>query len=211
MPKFLALCGAVLLFSVAAPARDDSNSVTPPPTSEATPASPPQYSSFNLPRWQVGVNFNYIRFSPGNGLNMYGFNTSVAGYANDWFGLEGNVGANFGTTPSGGGSGPFSAGNVPTRLILYGGGPHLAYRHDQKFEPWVHALLGGAHFRFSQTGPPTASLAKTNAFAYTLGGGLDFKLGPHFACRSEVDFLGTRFFSTWQKSVQVQTGLVFKL
>jgi hypothetical protein len=207
MRKTLALCGAVLCFALAAAAQD--NSAAPAAVSSATAtAAPARASSFDLYPWQVGVNYVYTRFRSTTTFPMNGFNTSITRYLNDTFGVEGDVGAHFGTTPSTGGPGPFTAPSLKARLIFYGGGLHIAYRHNQRIEPWAHVLFGGAHFRFSQTGGPTASLTKLNNFALVGGGGADIKLGTRLAWRVQADFLGTRFFSTWQKNIQVQTGLV---
>ncbi len=208
MQKFLALCGAVLCFAVAVAAQD--NSTAPATTPGATTASPARRGGSEMPGWQVGINYNFVRFRSESreSFNMQGFNTTVTRYVSDWFGLEGYLGAVSGDTPASGGPGPFTAGNLRAKLIQYGGGPHLAYRHRSKFEPWVHALFGGAHFRFSQTGPPTANLTNINAFAYTVGGGADYKLGFHLYLRGQGDFMSTRFFKTWQKNAQIQGGIV---
>ncbi len=207
MRKTLALCGAVLCFAVATAAQDNSAATAPvsPATATATPAPP---TSFGLDRWQVGVNYAYTRFRSTSTFSMNGFNSSVTRYLNDTFGVEGDVGVHFGTTPSTGGPGPFTAGNLKAKLILYGGGLHIAYRHNQRIEPWVHVLFGGAHFRFTQTGGATAALTKLNNFAVVGGGGADIKLGTRLAWRVQGDFVGTHFFSTWQKNIQAQTGLV---
>ena len=208
MRRFLALCGAVLCFSVGAAAQDGS--AAPAIASSTTVlASPARYPASELPKWQIGINYQYVRFRSGTSFGMHGFNTSITRYANEWFGLEGDVGAVFGDTPSSGGPGPFVQGGLRAKLLVYAAGPHLAYRRSDKVEPWVHAVFGGAHFRFTQTGPPTANLSQTDAFAYAVGGGFDFRLGPHVFWRVQGDFLGTRFFDTWQKNVSAQSGLVF--
>lgn len=208
MSKFLALCGAVLFFSLTAAAQDNS---TAPATDPVAPAASPKASrNYDLPRWQVGINYAYTRFRPSStaNFNLHGFNTSAVFFMNNWFGLEGDAGAHFGTTPSSGGPGILTPGNLDAKLILYGGGPRIAHRGN-RFEPWAHAVFGGAHFRFTQTGGASASLAKLNAFSLATGGGVDFKFGPRVAIRVQGDFLGTRFFSTWQKSAQAQAGFVF--
>ncbi len=200
MRKFLALFAAVLFFSVAAAAQD--NSTAPATTSLASAAaSPARYGASDQSRWAVGINYAFVRFRPGasDSFNLHGFNTSVTGYANDWFGLEGDVGGSFGDTPGTGGPGPFLAGNLRAKLLTYSGGPHIVYRRNDRVQPWAHVLFGGAHFRFTSS---------FNAFSLVAGGGLDYKLRPHIAWRIQGDFLGTRFFTTWQKSAQAQTGLV---
>lgn len=211
MPKLLALCGAVLCFSLPAAAQD--NPGTPTATPASTAATPARWGTSEQSRWQVGLNYNFVRFRPGptDSFNLHGFNTTLVMFGNNWFGLEGHAGAAFGNTPDTGGPGPFTVTHIAAHLITYGGGPHLARRGANKLEPWVHVLFGGGHFRFAQTGGPSAAFTTTNAFALTGGGGVDVKLAPRIYWRIQGDFLGTRFFSTWQKSVQFQTGFVFNL
>jgi len=199
MRKTLALCGAVLCFALAAAAQD--NSAAPAAVSSATAtATPARSSSFDLYHWQVGINYNYVRFRPSSGssFQLNGFNTSLTRYLNDWFGLEADAGAAWGHTPS---SGPLSPSQT-AKFLFYGGGVHLAYRHKDRVEPWVHALVGGAHLY-----PKTAG-NNLSALGYAAGGGLDIKLHPRLSLRVQGDFLGTHFFSTWQKNFQFQTGLV---
>jgi hypothetical protein len=64
------------------------------------------------------------------------------------------------------------------------------------------------HFRFSQT---AGVLGSNNALAGPAGGGVDIFLTPRIAFRGEADAVGSRFFSTNQRSFQVIGGLVFNL
>lgn len=209
MRKLVALCGVVLLFSVAAAAQDTSvaSEAASPASSTATP---PRYGGSSLFHWQVGMNYSYTRFRPGStaSFNLHGFNTSVVAYLKDWIGLEGDVGAGFGSTPSSGGPGNLSPGNLDAKLLTYGGGVRIAHRGDHRFEPWAHGLFGGARFRFTQTGGPSANLATINGYSYTLGTGVDYKLGARIYLRVQGDFLATHFISAWQKNAQIQSGLV---
>ncbi|HEX2715888.1 MAG TPA: hypothetical protein VHM88_27205, partial [Candidatus Acidoferrales bacterium] len=78
MRKLVALCGVVLLFSVAAAAQDTSvaSEAASPASSTATPQ---RYGGSSLFRWQVGINYSYTRFRPGStaSFNLHGFNTSA--------------------------------------------------------------------------------------------------------------------------------------
>jgi len=193
MRNFLALCGTVLLLSLAAAAQDGSR-VRAGYTAASSAASPQRSAALQLPSWQVGISYEYLRFDfLGSGVNLNGFNTSLTRYANDWFGLEADVGPAFGSDSS----------NQSVKFLWYGGGPHLAYRHSGKFEPWVHFLFGGAHV-FPQT-----AFGSRNAYGYIAGGGLDIKLNPRVYWRIQGDFVETHFFDQWQNNAQFKTGLVF--
>src|SRR5207245_627137 len=157
--------------------------------------------------WQVAVSYEYTRFrTPGGYFQMHGINTSATRFVNSWFGLEGDVGADFGSIPNGVTFGPIPQNlNPAAHMIFYGGGPHLTRRTDSRIELWVHGLAGGSHFRFTQTSGPGSA----NGLGSVAGGGADWKLGPRTHLRAQGDYLGTRFFSTFQHSFQIKGGLVF--
>jgi len=193
MRNFLALCGTVLFFSVAAAAQDGSSlmagySAASLAASPQRPTAPASYP------WQVSISYEYLRFNfVGSGVNLHGFNTSLTRYANNWFGFEGDVGPAFGS----------DSNNQRVKFLWYGGGPHLARRHGRKFEPWVHGLFGGAHLF------PLTGRGSVNAFGYMAGGGLDIKLNPRVYWRLQGDFVGTHFFHQRQNNGQFKTGVVF--
>lgn len=193
MRNFLALCGTVLLFSVAAAAQDGSP-VMAGYSAVSLPASPQRPTPSELYTWQVSISYEYFRLDfLGSGVNLNGFNTSLTRFANDWFGFEADVGPAFGSDSS----------NQTVKFLWYGGGPHLAYRHRGKLEPWGHGLFGGAHLF-----PQTASGGR-NAYGYVAGGGVDIKLNPRVYWRIQGDLVGTHFFDGWQNNGQFKAGLVF--
>ena len=200
MRKLLALCGAVLCFSVAAAAQDRSDSsatystVSAAVSSPASPApAPPRFNPYELYPWQVAVTYEFVRFNvAGDHVDLHGMNTSLVRFANDWFALEGDVGASFGGD---------SFGHT-SKFVWYGGGPRLAYRHHPKLEFWLHALAGGAHFL------PQTALGSQNAFAYMAGGGVDYKFAPRLYFRVQGDYLGTRFFNDTQHNMTAKAGFV---
>ena len=77
--------------------------------------------------------------------------------------------------------------------------------HTTVIQPWAHLLAGGAHDRFNQGVGPSAF----NTFGIMGGGGVDFQWRSHVAWRVQVDYLGTRFGSVWQKSVTTGVGILF--
>lgn len=193
MRRLLGLFAILLICAAIAAAADDSSAT--PATQPAPAPAPAAYPAGEQNRWQLGIGYEYFRADVGGGdsLNLHGFSTSMTRFMTDWIGLEAVVGGAFGDAP----------GGVRAKLVTYGGGPKVAYRHNSKFEPWGHAIFGGAHL-FPQT-----SLGSTQAFEYELGGGFDFKIRPRVYWRAEGDYVATRFFSQWQHNAQFRTGLVF--
>ncbi len=191
MRRFLALCGGLLFFSLAAGAQE--NSVAASLVTAAAPS--PQYLSeaFN---WQVALSYQYVHFreAPGTTLHLHGLNTSFTRFTNSWFGLEASAAPAFGSSPAAG---------ERAKFVWYGGGPRLVARSSAKFEPWVHGLVGGAHVL------PQTNLGGQNAFGVVAGGGVDIKLNPRVYWRVQGDYLWTHFFSTTQNSFQLHSGVVF--
>jgi|SRR5579872_1403924 len=156
---------------------------------------------YELGTWQISAGYQYERVNLlGTPFNTNGLNISAVRYFNKWFGAEAQFGFGFGNT---------GATTVPPNLtaksILVGGGPRLALRGHGRLEPWIHGNIGFDHFRFSQT---AGVLGSNNALAGVGGGGVDFRLTPRTSFRGEVDWVGSRFFSTTQRSFQVVTGVV---
>jgi hypothetical protein len=159
-------------------------------------------STYELSQWQVSAGYQFERVNLlGTPFDTNGLNVSVVRYFNSWLGAEGQLGLGFGNT---------GATTFPTDLsaksVIIGAGPRLALRGHTPFEPWVHANIGIEHFRFSQT---AGVLGTNTALAVVGGGGVDFRLNPRTSFRAEVDWIGSRFFSTNQRGFQVVTGVVF--
>jgi len=167
--------------------------------------SGPRYSSegqHEVDPWQIAIGYQYNRDNLlGSPFSTHGVNFSVARNFGRWFGVEAQVGVGFlgntgqTTTPP----------NLDAKSLFVGAGPRLAYRNRSRYEPWVHLVVGMEHYRFSQT---AGFLGSNNAIAGAAGGGVDVYLKPHLALRAEADAVGSRFFSTNQRSFQIVGGLV---
>jgi opacity protein-like surface antigen len=129
----------------------------------------------------------------GTGFNFNGGAGSLNGNINEWFGIEGEFAGYH--TGSNGASGS---------LFTYTVGPKFAYRKDERFTPFVHALFGGAH--------SGGDLGGDSAFAMKVGGGLDYNATPNVAIRMfQVDYALTKFsdgVNDRQHSVIVSAGIV---
>jgi len=144
-------------------------------------------------RWQLGFGIDCIRFQSSIfNASAVGFRTTVTYFTNSWFGIEGSVSAAYA---------PTIFQNEHVKLVLYGGGPKIAWR-QKKWEPWLHALVGGAHEL-----PQTAAGGK-NAFGLQLGGGADYRFNPRFSGRLQGDYVHTSFWSQSQNNFQLSAGFV---
>jgi hypothetical protein len=165
----------------------------------------PGYSSadqHNYDPWQIAIGYQYNRDNLfGNPFNTHGVNISAARYFGRWFGVEAQLGTGF--------LGNTGSNSVPPNLsaksLFVGAGPRVSYRNRGRYEPWAHVVVGLEHFRFPQNG---GMLGSNSALAGAAGGGLDVYLTPNVAFRTEMDFVGSRFFSTTQRSFQVVGGIV---
>jgi hypothetical protein len=97
-----------------------------------------------------------------------------------------------------------------THLKTYLVGPQL--RFPGPISPFVHFLIGGAHESIGKgTGSLITSGPTQNAFATTLGGGLDLKVLPFISLRPiQIDYLLTHFNSKTQNQPRVSAGIVLR-
>jgi hypothetical protein len=125
----------------------------------------------------------------------------MARYFSRWIGVEAQVGVGFlGKTGQ-----TTTHPNLDAKSLYFGVGPRLDIRNRSRYTPWVHFTVGLEHYRFSQT---AGVLGSNNALAGEAGGGVDVYMRPHASFRIEADAVGSRFFSTTQRSFQVVGGLV---
>jgi opacity protein-like surface antigen len=170
------------------------------PLENADPASPPApapkflYGGRDDYRWQLGLGATWLRFrSSVFNASAVGLNTSVVYFTNDWFGIEGDITAAFA---------PTIFQNEHVKIALYGAGPKIAWRQKQ-WEPWAHAVFGGAHEQ------PQTATGSRNSYSIKAGGGADYRLNPRVSFRLEGDYVRTGFFSQSQNNFQLSGGIVF--
>ena len=169
------------------------------PLDNAEPASPSPrprflYGGRDDYRWQLGIAASWLRFrSSVFNANAVGINTSVVYFTNDWLGVEGNITAVFA---------PTIFGNEHVKIATYGAGPKIARRQKQ-WEPWLHAIFGGAHEQ------PQVIGQSRNSYVIKAGGGGDYRWNPRISFRLEGDYVRTGLFSQSQNSFQIAGGVVF--
>jgi opacity protein-like surface antigen len=157
----------------------------------------------------VFAGYSYVRANPAtsssDSFSLNGGTASVAYNFNNW--LSGV--ADFGGYHTTNGLASGLDGTLSTYLF----GPRVSYRRFGRVTPFGEVLFGVAH-----TG---ASLLNTtnsqNAFAMTVGGGVDYRVSSRFSIRPlKVDYLLTRFNelntinAQNQNNLRVSTGIVFR-
>jgi len=152
------------------------------------------YSQDGIVRWDLGLGFTWIRFrSSVFNASAVGLKTSLTYNTNEWFGIEGNVSAAFA---------PEIFGSEHVKLLVYGAGPKISWHRFKRWDPWLHAILGGAHEQ-----PQVAGSGK-NTFAMQLGGGADYNVNYRFSGRLEGNYVRTNFFGQTQNNFQLGAGVV---
>ncbi len=122
----------------------------------------------------------------------FGFDTSVTGFLNKRFGIEGNFDGHFKTKTFNlitcqalGCPPPSFSAHISSFNFM--GGPHFRFQTtNSKVTPYVHALAGGNHSRASSSFV-TGTDSETD-FALKLGGGVDFGLTTHTGIRLSADY-----------------------
>jgi hypothetical protein len=169
------------------------------PREDADPASPAPtprflYGGREDYRWELGLAFTWMRFQSSIvNASLVGLNTSVTYFTNEWFAIEGGISATVA---------PTILANEHVKILTFGVGPKIAWRQKQ-FEPWMHALIGGAHEQ-----PQFAGVGR-NGYAIKAGAGVDYRWNPRLSFRVEADYVRTGFFSQSQNGYQVAGGIVF--
>jgi hypothetical protein len=144
-------------------------------------------------RFQLAVGFEYLRFqSNAFNANLFGVNTDLTYFTNSWFGVEGNVNTGFSSNTLGLGH---------EKVVGGLGGIRIGSRR-QKWEPWAHALVGGAHLQ------PQTALGSRNSLMAIAGGGVDYRVHARLSFRVEGDWVHTGFFNQNQENVQAVGSVV---
>jgi hypothetical protein len=177
-------------FTLAAPGSPEATPLPP------APAPKPKFLFGDRDdyRWQIGLGVEFYRFQS-NIINasMVGTNTTVNYFTNDWFAVEGDIVTGFA---------PPVILNEHVKYFGGGGGIRIGGRR-KRFEPWAHALVGGAHLQ-----PQTAGNSRS-ALSVQAGIGLDYRVNARFSIRGETDWVHTTFFNQTQNNFQLALDVVF--
>jgi hypothetical protein len=143
------------------------------------------------PKAEVFGGYQYLHLGGDfGGINTNGWNASITGNFNDWFGVTGDF------------SGVYKDS---AHIYSYTGGPVVSLNSSGKVNPFVHALFGGSNFG----GGGSSSV---NAFTMMFGGGADVKVAGAFAVRLiQADWVYYRNSGVGEShNVRISSGVVLR-
>lgn len=157
------------------------------------------------PSFEVSGNYNFIRINPGGtapSSNCHGFGGTAAVNLNSWLGVLGDFG---GCKVTGMPSGYSSS------AWTYLFGPRIYLAGHSRVSPYAQFLLGGERASVTANGQPTITVS-TSSFAWTFGGGLDFRATKHISVRPfQLEYLYTKFSTTGhENNLRIQSGIVYR-
>lgn len=152
---------------------------------------------------------------------FHGFNTSITGNVNRYFGLKFDFAGHF-KDKDFSFLGEPDILNVNSRAYTFLGGVQVKDNStDATFKPFAHALAGGAHVRNKVNfggfcaavvpSPCPPSFTETDTgFAAAFGGGIDIRASKQIDIRViQFDYNPTRVFDSTQHNFRVGVGVVF--
>ena len=152
----------------------------------------------DTPKVEVFGGYSYA------GSGSHGFDMSIAGNVNQWFGLVGDIGGQYSRLSDQG----FTE-RIRSHSFLFG--PQFTLRKHKRITPFVHTLFGFSKLRTETNEFGPLLRFSDTSFALALGGGLDVRITDHLAIRAiQVDYLHTRFFNESQNKGRVTAGLVVR-
>lgn len=162
------------------------------------------------PKAEVFAGYSNLRMHPGsgaNGFNLNGWNTSVVGNFNRWFGIKADFAGQYGSPWLPNPTPPPVTVKVDTNTHSFLFGPQFSYRKNERATPFAHALFGAARVEGSTFGANVSE----SGFAMALGGGVDLRVNDAVAVRiGQLDYLLTRLADNNRHNFRYSTGIVFR-
>jgi len=163
----------------------------------------PVFAQVDFPRAEIFGGFSYLPAGKADfpRENSFGFQFSVNGNLNRWFGIVADFGGQYRKVSDLGLNFPGITAN--TSVYEYLAGPRFSVRRKD-YTVFFHALAGQAK--------GNSGLAGFSDSGFTLGGGggLDINLGDRIAIRAiQLDYLGS-FVEILEDNARLGFGLVVK-
>jgi opacity protein-like surface antigen len=138
------------------------------------------------------------------GSNFHGWNASIAGNVNKWFGVVADFSGHYG------GSIDVDGFDERQRAHSYHFGPRLSVRR-KRVTPFAQALFGASRLKTELTGFGQRFVFADTGFSFVLGGGLDIKVSERVAVRAfQIDYLRANFFGQTENRGRLAFGIVFR-
>ncbi len=158
------------------------------------------------PKVEIFGGYSYLHTDDALDLDLHGWNASVTGNLNKWFGIKADFSGHYTTEEIS----PGIKADLSGYLFLIG--PQFAYRKHDTWQPFGHVLLGAAHQQASARTPTGRFSTSDTAFAFVVGAGLDAHVIKPLAIRLfQADYVLTNFNDDTQHNFRLSTGLVLRL
>lgn len=156
--------------------------------------------SGSYPKAEIFGGYQYSHLE--GGFNANGFDFSVNGNFNNYFGVTADFGAAFNSQTD-----PATGGTISLHNLTYTFGPQISMRANKGYTPFVHLLIGGDRATASEAGVSVSG----NGFAMLAGGGADFNFSQHMAFRGGADWMILHSNGTSSsKNIRMLAGIVFR-
>ena len=159
------------------------------------------------PKVEIFGGYSYLHTDDALDLDLHGWNASVTGNLNKWFGITGDFSGHYGSVQLS----PGVRADVSAHLFLVG--PQVAYRKSDVWQPFGHLLFGAArgHISVPNTAGGRTRTSETD-FALIAGGGLDAHIAKHLAIRLfQADYVYIHDDIDSSHNFRLSTGLVLRL
>jgi opacity protein-like surface antigen len=160
----------------------------------------------DAPRAEIFGGYSYLRTDDRLDLDLHGWNASVAGNFNKWFGLKADFSGHYDDIQIT----PGVRADISAHLFL--GGAQFTARQNEHFQPFVHVMIGAARAHSSARTTTGRVSTSDTEFAFVAGGGLDIKIIKPLALRlvqTDYVFIHDDIDST--HNFRLSTGLVLRL
>jgi peptidoglycan-associated lipoprotein len=156
---------------------------------------------------EAGGNYNYMHTNaPPGGCGCFSLNGAAGWISYNRFGplaIVGELSVQHASSVLGSGTG--------LTLTSYQAGPRYRFRQVRRFVPFVQVLLGGSR----ASGSYASDMGLSNAFAATMGGGIDVELTSRVTVRAfQADYAFLHFpngVNDHQNNFRISMGIAFRL
>jgi hypothetical protein len=186
------------------------------PAPAPAPTTPAEYDPRVPAKMEFSGGFVYRSYSPNSSTNVH----LNGGYVSAEYNIYSRLGAVVEGTGTMLNQGSQSAGTARRLAIFSGlGGAQLYPFRHRKVTPFGHVLAGEGYYNLHAPafgGFPSKTITSTG-LTYEFGGGLDWRINPHWAIRViEGDYMISKFYGSQignprQSGYRVSFGIVYLL
>ena len=138
-----------------------------------------------------------------NGGSSQGWNASIAGNVNKWFGVVADFGGQYSNVKE-----VDFQEKIKSKTYLFG--PQVSFRY-KRVTPFVRVLVGGATVKTNAVESGQTFSFSDSSFVVAGGGGLDVRVNKRIAIRAfQLDYMRTKFFGESQHNGRLSFGVVFR-